>query len=200
MDMKVWTDKSVKAAKIGRHAIGGGLYLEVRDGRDGEARRSWLFRYQVSGTRRAQGLGSYPEIGLADARQRAADARAHVARGVDPIEARRASQQARRPVPTFAEIAALVIADAQAKSTNPKVRYQWERHLGAAYSGPLLSRPVNEITALDVAAVLGRSGRRSQRLPASSIRRSAASLIAPASSSAMSMGSSCPAIPPTGET
>jgi integrase len=152
--MKTWVDKSVKAANVGRHAIGRGLYLEVRDGRDGEARRSWLFRYQLSGTRRAQGLGSYPEIGLADARQRAADARASVARGVDPIDARKASQQARKPVPTFAEVAALVIADAQAKSANAKVRYQWERHLGAAYSGQLLPRPVNEITALDVAGVL----------------------------------------------
>jgi integrase len=152
--MKNWTDRTVRAAKVDRHAIGGGLYLEVRDGRGGDKRRSWLFRYQMGGKRRAQGLGSYPEIGLADARQRAAEARASVAKGVDPVEARKAAQQAQKPVPTFGEIAALVIADAQAKSTNAKVRYQWERHLGAAYSGPLLARPVNEITSLDVAAVL----------------------------------------------
>jgi hypothetical protein len=37
---------------------------------------------------------------------------------------------------------------------NAKVRYQWERHLGPTYSGPLLDRPVHEITAMDVAAVL----------------------------------------------
>jgi hypothetical protein len=37
---------------------------------------------------------------------------------------------------------------------NAKVRYQWERHLGPAYSGPLLDRFVHEMTALDVAAVL----------------------------------------------
>jgi len=152
--MKSWTDKAVRAAKVDRHAIGGGLYLEVRDGRGGDKRRSWLFRYQMGGKRRAQGLGSYPEIGLADARQRAAEARASVAKGVDPVEARKASQQAQKPVPTFGEIAALVIADAQARSLNAKVRYQWQRHLGAAYSGSLLARPVNEITLLDVAAVL----------------------------------------------
>jgi hypothetical protein len=35
---------------------------------------------------------------------------------------------------TFGDIAQLVIADAQSKSTNAKVRYQWERHLGPAYS------------------------------------------------------------------
>lgn len=152
--MKNWTDKAVRAARVDRHAIGGGLYLEVRDARGGDKRRSWLFRYQMDGKRRAQGLGSYPEISLADARQRAAEARVCVAKGVDPVEARKAAQQAQKPVPTFGEIAALVIADAQAKSTNAKVRYQWERHLGTAYSSPLLARPVNEITSLDVAAVL----------------------------------------------
>ena len=46
------------------------------------------------------------------------------------------------------------MADAQAKSTNAKVRYQWKRHLGEAYCGPLLKKQVNSITTLDVAAVL----------------------------------------------
>ncbi|MFZ0601261.1 MAG: tyrosine-type recombinase/integrase, partial [Roseiarcus sp.] len=59
-----------------------------------------------------------------------------------------------KPIPTFKDIAKLVIEDAQGKSVNAKVRYQWERHLGPAYSGPLLDRPVHEITAVDVAAVL----------------------------------------------
>ena len=71
-----------------------------------------------------------------------------------PIEARRAARKAAKPIPTFGEIAALVIADAQNKTTNEKVRYQWARHLGPAYSGPLLDRPVHEITTLEIAAAL----------------------------------------------
>ena len=59
-----------------------------------------------------------------------------------------------KPTPTFTEIAALVIAEAQRKSTNEKVRYQWERHLGANYCGQLLERPINEITTLEVAETL----------------------------------------------
>jgi hypothetical protein len=35
-----------------------------------------------------------------------------------------------------------------------KARHQWERYLGEAYCKKLLDRPVHEITALDVAAVL----------------------------------------------
>ena len=47
-----------------------------------------------------------------------------------------------------------MIEEAQHKSTNAKVRYQWARHLGPAYCGSLLGRPVHEITTVDVTAVL----------------------------------------------
>jgi integrase len=140
----------VKTAGMGRHGDGDGLHLVVTK----VGRRKWVLRYQLSGVRRDMGLGSYPAVGLSDARIAAADARKLIARGVDPLDARRAARKAERPVPTFGDIAKVVIATAQAKSTNVKVRYQWERHLGSAYSAPLLDRPVNEITTLDVAAVL----------------------------------------------
>jgi integrase len=140
----------VQTAKPGRHSDGDGLHLVVSE----TGRKKWVLRYQVSGVRKDRGLGAYPAVGLKDARHRAAEAKKLLARGIDPIEAERAAKKAAKPIPTFREIAALVIEDAQAKSVNAKVRYQWERHLGPVYSGPLLDRPVHEITALDVAAVL----------------------------------------------
>ena len=91
---------------------------------------------------------------MAEARIAAADARKLIAQGVDPLSARAASRKAAKPISTFRQIAEEVIAEAQRKSTNAKVRYQWERHLGAAYCGPLLTRPVHEITTLDVAGIL----------------------------------------------
>jgi hypothetical protein len=144
------TDKTVKNAGAGRHVDGEGLCLVVSQ----TSRRKWVLRYQRKGKRRDLGLGSYPTITLAKARERALAARKLIAEGVDPIDKRKADDRATKPLPTFGEIAKLVIADAQAKSTNAKVRYQWERHLGEAYSGPLLDRPVNEITTLDVVSVL----------------------------------------------
>jgi integrase len=144
------TERGVQAAKHGRHSDGDGLHLVVSD----SGRKKWVLRYQVGGVRKDKGLGAYPAIGLKDARERASAARKLVARGIDPIEADRAARKAAKPIPTFREIAKLVIEDAQSKSINAKVRYQWERHLGPAYSAPLLDRPVHEITALDVAAVL----------------------------------------------
>jgi integrase len=144
------TERGVQTAKSGRHSDGDGLYLVVSE----TGRKKWVLRYQVGGIRRDKGLGSYPEVGLKEARSRAGADRGLIAKGVDPIEERRAARKTSKPVPTFGDIAQLVIADAQGKSTNAKVRYQWERHLGEAYSGPLLARPVHEITTVDIAAVL----------------------------------------------
>jgi integrase len=144
------TERGVQTAKPGRHSDGDGLHLVVSEA----GRKKWVLRYQVAGVRKDKGLGAYPAVGLKDARDKAGEARKLVARGVDPIEAEKAAKKAAKPIPTFREIAKLVIEDAQSKSVNAKVRYQWERHLGPAYSGPLLDRPVHEITALDVAAVL----------------------------------------------
>jgi integrase len=144
------SDRSVKTVCEGRHGDGDGLQLIV----SASGRRKWVLRYQLNGVRRDMGLGPYPAIGLSDARIAAADARKLMARGVDPLDDRKASRKAERPVPTFGDIAKTVIADAQSKSNNTKVRYQWERHLGPAYSGPLLARPVHEITTVEVASLL----------------------------------------------
>jgi Arm DNA-binding domain len=146
----VLQEKTVENAKPGRYVDANGLHLVVSK----TGRKKWVLRYQVKGVRRDKGLGSYPDVSLKDAREQAAADRSRLAKGLDPIEASRAAKKAAKPVPTFGDIARSVIADAQSKSANAKVRYQWERHLGPAYSGPLLARPVHEITTVDVAAVL----------------------------------------------
>lgn len=84
----------------------------------------------MAGARHDMGLGSYPAVTLAEARIAAADARKQIAQGIDPLGARAAARKAAKPIPTFREVAQEVIAEAQLKSTNAKVRYQWERHLG----------------------------------------------------------------------
>ena len=46
------------------------------------------------------------------------------------------------------------MADAQERSTNDKVRYQWELLLGPRYCNSLLRKPINKITTLDIEQVL----------------------------------------------
>ncbi len=136
------TDRTVRTVGPGRHGDGAALALVVSD----TGARKWVLRYQLNGKRRDMGLGGFPDVDLKSARLAAGSARALAARGVDPLAARDDARKAARPIPTFADIARDVIAEAQARTANEKVRYQWERHLGPAYCGALLGRPVNEIT------------------------------------------------------
>jgi integrase len=153
----VLTDLQARRISPGSKPLGDGtvkgLWL-FPGGQKGHGK--WILRFvsPTTGKRRDMGRGSYPETGVKEARQKALDARRLIEAGKDPIEAREAAKKSEKPLPLFGDIAALVIADAQAKSVNDKVRYQWERHLGPVYSGQLLDRPVHEITTLDVAAVL----------------------------------------------
>jgi integrase len=144
------SERTVQTAKTGKHSDGGGLLLVVSE----SGRKKWVLRYQIAGVRRDKGLGSYPEVGLKDARLKASLDRSLIAKGTDPIDAGQAARKASKPIPTFGDIARFVVADAQRQSVNAKCRYQWERHLGPAYCGSLIDRPVDEVTTLDVAAVL----------------------------------------------
>src|SRR5437763_17217155 len=75
-----------RAKAPGYYSDGGGLFLRV--GPSGA--KSWCFRYKVAGKTREMGLGPTHTIGLAEARQKAQDARKLRLDGADPIAARRA--------------------------------------------------------------------------------------------------------------
>ena len=143
-------DRAIKAKAPGRYSDGDGLFLVVSAG----GSKAWVLRFQMAGRRRDMSLGAYPQIGLAEVHKAAADARALIARGIDPIDARRAARQAAKPVPLFRDIAKDVVAEEQAKSSNANVRRQWAHRLGEAYCKTLLNRPVNEITSSDIDRIL----------------------------------------------
>jgi integrase len=131
----------------GYHADGDGLYLVV----DASGARRWAFIYHTRGKRREMGLG---RMGLKEARETAEEVRRQIRKGIDPITARRHDRATTAGIPTFEVMAAEVIEEAKAKSTNAKVRYQWELLLGPRYCEPLLQKRINEITTLDVEHVL----------------------------------------------
>lgn len=71
-------------------AVGGvaGLLLQITP----SGGRSWLLRTSIAGRRREIGLGGYPDVTLAQARERARDAKEKISRGIDPVEERRANR------------------------------------------------------------------------------------------------------------
>ena len=146
MRLNKLTELKIRNAKPGKYGDGGGLQFVV----DRSLSKRWVYRYRLNGKDREMGLGPYPDTTLSNARELAQEARRQVRGGIDPIEHRKAANSKSRHIPTFREIAALVIPEAQALSKNAKVRYQWELHLGPAYCAAILDRPINGITTVDV--------------------------------------------------
>ena len=88
--------KSKSLATPGRYVVGGvsGLYVQVSLGKDGTPRRSFVLRYKFAGRAREMGLGAYPAVSLAEARDRAREAAALKARGIDPLAAKATAREA----------------------------------------------------------------------------------------------------------
>jgi integrase len=127
------------------YADGGCLYLRVASG----GSKSWIFRFTISGRTRDAGLGSYPALSLADAREEAERCRRLVAAGIDPIEARRKEREAEllasSKAMTFDQCAKAYIAAHETSWKNEKHKYQW-RATFAAYCYPVIGAlPVRSV-------------------------------------------------------
>ena len=87
----------VKALSVpGRYSDGGGLHLFITKA----GRKSWVLRITIDGRRRDIGLGGYPSVSLARAREKSAEYRDVIAEGRDPVAEKRAPA-----MPTFREAA-----------------------------------------------------------------------------------------------
>lgn len=135
---KVSAKLAGRNAKPGMHAVGGtpGLYLLVSG-----AGRSWVLRYMLNGKRRDMGLGSYQDLTLAEAREKAREQRLLIRDGLDPIEAKRhrrgelLAAQAKRI--TFADAVDAYLNAKGDEWKNPKHRQQWRNTL-STYALPTL--------------------------------------------------------------
>lgn len=136
----------------GRYSDGGNLYLFISP----NGGKRWTFFYRFGGTRREMGLGSAGPNGvsLADAREKATEARALLARGIDPLEARRDSEKARRTIPTFGEFADEYINTHAPKFKNGKHLAQWRMTLSDEYCRAIRAQAVSEIDTEAVLKVL----------------------------------------------
>jgi integrase len=151
--------RAIAAAKeLGLYGDGGNLYLQVANINGNGPTKSWVLRYMVDGRARKMGLGSINDFSLAEARERARQARQQLADGVDPIEARLATRDAARKEGaesvTFKAAAEKFLDVHEAGWRNDKHRAQWRSTL-ATYAYPTLgTRPVKAVDAALVNAML----------------------------------------------
>lgn len=89
MKFNALTQMAARKAAAGRYADGQGLWLHKRTVESGK----WIQRLYIDGKRRDMGLGRWPDVSIAEARDKAALARRSLRDGVDPIQAKRAAKQ-----------------------------------------------------------------------------------------------------------
>jgi hypothetical protein len=115
----------------GLHFVGGvaGLALQVLP----TGGRTWVLRATIGGRRRDMGLGGYPDVTLAGAREAARNARLLIRSGKDPIaEARAAASALRASLAkdvTFEQAARSYIAAHESGWRNAKHAQQWRNTL-----------------------------------------------------------------------
>jgi integrase len=141
----------------GLHADGLGLYLRVDKpranivtGEDNTGSKRWAFIFQWRGKRTEMGLGSVSTFDLKEARAMALEARKLVAKGINPIEARKAGGV---DAPTFGTVADELLASLADGWRNDKHQAQWKTSL-EVHAKPLRAKAVDAVTTEDVLEVL----------------------------------------------
>ena len=126
---------------------GHGLSLLVKESSTGRPSKSWAQRLRIDGEPGNIGLGSYPVVTLAEAREKALTNRRSIEHGQDP-------RTKVSTAPTFSQAVETVIDLHQANWKNPRVAGQWRASM-KEYALPKLGRKtVAAITTSDIMAVL----------------------------------------------
>jgi integrase len=160
---KPLTDLAVRRlTRPGWHAVGGvaGLLLQVREPAKPGAviPRSWILRVRIGSERRPIGLGPYPQVSLAQAREQAAKLVLEAKQGVNLHAKKRAQRSALIAAAsknkTFKDCAEAFMEAHSSDYTNEKHRKQWPATL-KTYAYPIIGNMlVADIAMRDVRSVL----------------------------------------------
>ena len=142
---KVTVSKIRTLSKPGRYPAGETLFLNIAPG----GSKSWVQRITIDGKRHDIGLGGFPVVGLAAARDQAYENRRTVRQGGDPLTAKR-----RRNMPTLREAAELTFAANKHRFRNAKSGGNWLQQLERHVFPSLGDRRIDQIDRIDLLDVL----------------------------------------------
>ena len=143
--MRLSATKVKALCNPGRFSDGEGLHLFI--GKTGK--KSWVQRITIDGRRRDVGLGGYPAVSLAQARKRAADNRAAIADGRDPLSDKRKPE-----IPTLKEAAYTVHSISRPIWRNEKHAVSWIQTLERHALPKIGNKRIDKIGRADVLTVL----------------------------------------------
>lgn len=149
------SDVKIRSAKPGEKPVklfdGGGMFLLVTPA----GGKCWRLKYRFGGKEKTLALGTYPEISLADARQRKDEARKLLANGVDPNEDKktRKVEEKLQQANTFERVA---------REWHEKNRHTWipsyadqiMRRLAADIFPVIGDKPISELKPMHLLAAL----------------------------------------------
>ncbi len=145
-----------RITRKGLHAVGGvaGLLLQVSP----SGTRSWILRVLIGSKRRDIGLGGYPDVSLAHARDNAREVREKIKQGIDPIEEKQANKirliTEQAALISFDEAARRCLANKSLEFRNKKHAAQWGKTL-ETYASPVIgSLPVSKIELTHIIKIL----------------------------------------------
>ena len=148
------TDTEIKRAKAAEKAYslgdGGGLYLWVKP----TGGKLWRWSYRFEGKEKLMSLGKYPDVSLAQARERHSEARKLLATGVDPMAQRKAEKTAERIAieNSFQSITTQWLEHWQ-EGKSPRHVDTVRRRMAADILPCLGARPIAEIEAPELVAM-----------------------------------------------
>ncbi len=143
-DIKVQKTKpGLKPVKL---TDGGGMFLQINP----SGSRLWRYQYRFDAKAKLMALGAYPDVSLAEARERHQDARKLLAKGIDPMVDRKATKVAEdAKQTTFVDIFRLWFdwwKDGKAEKHSAQVHRRVLADIIPAFG----SKPVDDVTAADV--------------------------------------------------
>lgn len=130
----------------GRYSDGGGLYLRVSP----QLNKSWVFRWVRHRVENEMGLGKFPEVSLAEAREQAFVARRHVIAGRNPRTER---DRDRIGGKLFSAVIEEYLRVMGHRWANEKTHWQWHQTLMDFFK-PLHRREISQIETADVVKLL----------------------------------------------
>ena len=145
-----------KLKKPGLHAVGGvaGLYVRIAP----SGAKYWILRAMVNDRRRDAGLGSFPEVSLAMAREQAALLKASIREGNDPLAERRTRKAERRAAAmkriTFDECLDTYWSQKAREFKNPKHARQWRTSVETYISPAIGNLAVEKIELTHLVSAL----------------------------------------------
>jgi len=144
-----------------------GLYLFIKP----SGSRYWRMNYRFEGSQRTIAFGRYPEVPLVDARERLRDARALLAKGIDPVDHAKLERIADSMAAayTFKAVADEWVEKARLEKRAAMTIKKYEWQLGLVMPS-LGTRPITKITTHEVLLALKKIERTQKFYTAVSVR------------------------------